>query len=105
MKITLRLDGKDKTFTQEFVPGRVFRRAIEIARKVDFSAIDVDTLDSLVDFVSEAFGKQFSVDQFYDGIDARKMIGTIMDSVNAIVSDASEAMGVDPNDPNSQRRT
>jgi hypothetical protein len=99
MKITLRIEGENKTFTQDFIPGRVFRKTLEMQKKLG-GKIDETTLDAMVDYVTEVFGKQFSSDQFYDGIDARKIIPTIIGCVNEIVSGASEAVGADPDDPN-----
>lgn len=100
MKITLRIDGKDKTFSTDFIPGRIFRQAIEISVKVDFRNLKPETLDTLVDFVVDAYNKQFTRDEFYDGIDARNFVTTILDTVNQITGSATDAIGADPNDPN-----
>jgi hypothetical protein len=104
MRISLKVDGQNKTFTADFIPGRVYRRAIEIHSEIDFRNMNPEVLDKMVDFVVEAYGSQFTRDQFYDGVDARKLIDTIVSTINAIIGDASEALGVDVSDPNSRQR-
>lgn len=100
MKITLRIEGTDKTFTQEFVSGRMFRKTLE-KQKLLKGGVDENALDSMVDYVVELFAAQFTQDQFYDGIRAQVMMDTIIGLVNEVVHGASEAVGADPSDPNS----
>lgn len=105
MRIALRIDGKEKEFKVDFISGRMFRRTIEMQklfrqRDDGKTVVDEAHLDSMVDYVVELFGRQFDRDQFYDGIDARKMLPTIVACINEVVSGASEAVGADPNDPN-----
>lgn len=102
MQITLRIDGQDKTFTQDFISGRMFRRAIELQKNFrDGGAnLDENTLDEMAGFVAEAYGKQFSIDQFYDGIQSDKLIPTVTQTINAVVGRSTKALGVDENDPN-----
>lgn len=104
MQITLKIDGQDKVFTTDFIPGRVYRRAIEIQAQVDFSNVTPETLDMLVDFTVEAHGGKFTRDEFYDGVDSRKLLSEIVNTINTIMSDASESLGVDASDPNSRQR-
>ena len=103
MQITLRINGQDKTFAQDFISGRMFRRTLEVSKLFQGGNIDEKTLDSVVDYIVELFGKQFTRDQFYDGIEAGKLIPTIIDCVNQVVGKSTEAIGADPSDPNSQK--
>lgn len=102
MKLTLLIDGKEKTFTQDFISGRMFRRTLEISKKFQDGQIDVETLDIAVDYVVELFGGQFTRDEFYDGIEAGKLIPTVVDCVNQVVGKATEAIGADA-DPNAKQ--
>lgn len=100
LSITLRQeDGSGKTYTQEFISGRMFRRTIEM-QKLLKSGVDVGTLDQLANYVCEVFGKQFTLDQLYDGVAAGRLIPTISDCINAVVSGASESIGASEADPN-----
>ncbi|CAM5794828.1 phage tail assembly chaperone G [Brevibacillus borstelensis] len=101
MQITLRIDGENQTFTQDFISGRMFRRAIEMQKHFqDGTKMDENTLDEMVGFVTEVYGKQFTIDQFYDGIHSNKLIATVTKTINAVVGRGTEALGVDESDPN-----
>lgn len=101
MQITLRVNGENKTYTTDFISARMFRRAIEMQGYFKSGAnLDEDTLDELVGFVVEAYGKQFSIDDFYDGIESAKLIPTITQTINAVVGKSVKALGTDANDPN-----
>lgn len=99
MKITLKINQKDNTFSQSFIPARVFRKTIEIQKQLQ-GEIDETILDSLVDFIVTLFGKQFSADDLYDGLDARNLINTAIKCVNEVVSGSSDAVGAEEVDPN-----
>lgn len=104
MKITLKIDGKDKDFTTDFISGRVLRRALEISNETNLSRISLDAMDKLVDFVVDVFGKQFTRDQFYDGIPAVGMMKQIISIINDIINSAADSVGADESDPNSQQK-
>ncbi|ASA96826.1 phage tail assembly chaperone G [Anoxybacillus flavithermus] len=94
MQVTLLIDGQEKTFTVPFVKARMFRRALELRKKYDFNNIDVEALDSIIAFIVELFNGQFTVDEFYDGIAADRLIPTISDCMNKVIGVAKT------NDPN-----
>ncbi|NEU29933.1 hypothetical protein GN156_03970 [bacterium LRH843] len=88
MKIILNIDGKDKTFVNDFVKGRIFRNALLLNKKLkdeggDFS---VELFDAMIEFVVSAFDKQFSVDEFWDGIEAHKLQDEVMRIFNEILN-------------------
>jgi len=99
MKITLKIEGQDKEFIQDFIPARMFRKTMEMQSKLT-KGVDEKALDSMAGYVVEMFGNQFTLDQFYDGLDARRMVPTITDTIKEIVGGASEALGADSNSPN-----
>lgn len=87
MKITLRINGEDKTFTNDFVQGRIFRNALELNKKLkENTEISVDLFDTLVEFVVITFGKQFTVDEFWDGVEAHKLQDEVMRVFNQVLS-------------------
>lgn len=100
MEITLRINGEHKTFTTDFISGRMFRRSIEMQKHFKSGTdLDEQTLDEMVGFVVDAYGKQFTIDQFYDGIPSDQLISTITKTINAVVGRVVRAAGSD-NDPN-----
>lgn len=104
MQITLRFEGPDreithKTFSQEFVSGRIFRKTLEM-QKLLGKGVDEDTLDIFVDYVVLLFGKQFTLDEFYDGIEASVIVDQIVKYIDEVIHGASKAVGADPSDPN-----
>lgn len=82
MRIVLRIDNEDKEFISDFIPGRVFREAVKAKSMLQNSdKLTDEELDKLVMLVVNTYGKQFTVDQFWDGIDARDVMTTIIDTV------------------------
>ncbi len=94
MELVLRIAGKKKTFVAPFISGRMLRRTIEIAKKTDFDNINEETLDTLVDYVVEVYGKQFTRDEFYDGIPVKQLTPTIIACMNEITSGTEERVRV-----------
>ncbi len=50
----------------------------------------------MVEYVVQVYGEQFTVDQYWDGIDARKFLLTTTDVINALVNETVEAAGANP---------
>lgn len=67
----------------------MLRRALEINSKLDLNNLDEVGLDNLIKFVCEVFNNEFSVDDFYDGIDIGEMIPTIQEVIEGVVGKAS----------------
>lgn len=70
MKITLRVDGKEKTFKNDFVEGIVFRKALELNKKIreGGSVAEVETYDEYIEFIVFAFGNQFTSEEAWKGL-------------------------------------
>lgn len=88
MQITLRIDGNNKTFTNDFVKARVFRNALKMNEKMreEGQNISVETFDELVSFVVNVFDGQFTIDDFYDGIQAGELQSEIMRVFNDVLN-------------------
>lgn len=91
MDITLKIKGKDKTFTAGFISARMVRRTIEVSQGVNFESISPDELDKLVDYIVELFGSQFTRDDVYDGLSSKELIPTITKCINEVVGQMGEA--------------
>ncbi|MGN7938499.1 phage tail assembly chaperone G [Metabacillus sp. 22489] len=71
MEITLKIDGKEKTFTQEFVPMKIHRKALEVEKYAKSEDMDeVELLDRRENLLVEIFDKQFTKEQLEDGLNA-----------------------------------
>lgn len=87
----------DKTYVMPKVKTRMLRRAIEISENINFNDLKLKDLDGLVDFVVELYGNKFSRDDFYDGLDADKLIETLNSSINGIVGNLGSKLNEFPN--------
>lgn len=71
MEITLRINGEDKTFTQEFVPMKFHRKALEIYNEQKSENLDAEkNLNKQLNLIVEIFEKQFTKDQIENGLNA-----------------------------------
>ena len=70
MKITLRIDGKDKEFLNDFVTARNYRKALEIHRNLEANPQikDEELLEDVLPFIVSVFAGQFTLDDLWDGI-------------------------------------
>lgn len=91
MEITLKIEGKDRTFTTDFISARMVRRTIEIARELNFENITPEELDSLMDYIVVLFGGQFTRDELYDGLPSQDLLPTIIGCINEVVGQVAEA--------------
>lgn len=99
MKIKLLIEQEEKTFSVPFITGRMFRKSIDMQKKLDGMEVDTKMLDEMADYVVDAFGSQFTQDQFYDGIEGKRIIPTVIEIVMEIMGKTSGAVGTNsPND-------
>ena len=77
MNITLKIDGKDKTFVNDFVSARLLRDALKLnenaAQKQQEGTHSITgQLDELAELVVKAFNNQFTLDELWDGLAIEK---------------------------------
>ena len=72
MELVLRINGKEKTMTSPFISGMTYKKYIALKEHVDYlkESPTIKQLDSLIQLIVEAFDKQFSVDEFYAGLNS-----------------------------------
>lgn len=87
----------NKAYVMPKVKTRMLRKAIEINENIDFSNMKTKDLDGLVDFIVELYGNKFTRDDFYDGLDADKLIETLNSSINGIVGNLGNKLNEFPN--------
>lgn len=90
MEIKLQIGDTEKTFVTGRPKGRAVRDAIKLAKNLDPKNISEQTLDEMVDYVVNAFGKQFTMDDFYDGIYGDEMIEVLTNTVRDVANGTSK---------------
>lgn len=71
MEITLRINGENKTFVQEFIPLKMYRKALEVEKYAQSENVDEEKLfDKRLNLIVEAFEKQFTKDELENGLNA-----------------------------------
>lgn len=88
MQIKLRIEGEEKTFTNDFVKARVFRNALKMNEKMrnEGTEISVETFDQMIGFVVNVFDNQFTVDDVWDGLEAGDLQPEIMRVFNNVLN-------------------
>lgn len=77
---------EQKTFVTNKVKARLVRSATEITQEVDFNNLTPQSLDKLIDFVCEVYKLKFTRDELYDGLDADKLIPTLLNTIQGITT-------------------
>ena len=71
MEITLRINGEDKTFVQDFVPLKLYRKALAVEKYALSKNVDEEKLfDKRLNLIVEAFNHQFTKDELENGLNA-----------------------------------
>ena len=86
-----------KTYVSHPPKARMVRKAIEISQNVNFNKLTPEELDVLVQFVVDIFGNKFTIDSVYDGLDADKLITTITECIQGVVSGTAAKIEEFPN--------
>ena len=89
----------EKTFMATEIKGRMIRKAVEFTKfkDADETAINVETLDEMVNFVVEVFGNQFTLDDVYDGIEVENIVPEMMRCIQEVVKRFSSKINSLPN--------
>jgi hypothetical protein len=88
----------EKTYIAPTPKARMVRKAIEMANKTNFSNLSVEEFDNLVSYVVDLYGKQFTIDELYDGLDADNLMPTIMECLNIVVGKVGAKLEEFPNE-------
>ena len=97
MEITLRVDNQPKKITQDFVSGRMFRRTLELEKawRERDQEDPIAELDLMADYVSEVFNRQFSPDEYLDGVKSHEAVSEFLRVKMEVQTGRYEAFGVD----------
>lgn len=92
MEIKLIIKDKEKTFVAGRPMGRIVRNAIEIMSKINLNNIGGEELDMIIDFTVDAYGKQFTRDQVYDGLYADELLSEMLKTISSITGATVEKL-------------
>ena len=92
MEIKLIINDKEKTFVAGRPMGRIVRSAIDILGKINMNNISGEELDMIIDFTVDAYGKQFTRDQVYDGPYADELLSEMLKTITAITRGTVEKL-------------
>jgi hypothetical protein len=84
------------TYTRTFVPWKLLKRAIKLAKGMNVENMTEESIDELSALVVDVFGDKFTVDQLDDSAD----VGQMMSVLTGIMS---IAQGPGPNPPPQKR--
>lgn len=86
MTLELIKNGNKEIYTTFFISGMMFRNALQIQRKLENNKFTVELLDELIGFVCNVFNNQFTVNEFYEGIDRKDIFKISNDILAKVIS-------------------
>lgn len=117
LKIKLRLSGETKEYTQDFISGYLFRRAVDLDDKRNKYMQEVlktqgdipaekqkALLDELYDFVSTVFDQKFTAEEYEKGADARQIIDQSWAIVHGIIGQVMEPLNQPDGNGNNKKK-
>jgi len=93
MRITL----NGETYIAPAPKGRMVRRAYELIGKISMTEPRTQDMDDLVTYTVDLFGGQFTVDEFYDGIEAKELWPTLSYFLRLLLGRIEEKLDRLPN--------
>jgi hypothetical protein len=70
------------TYSRAFVPWRILKAAVRLAKSFDVNNMSEDDVDALAALVVEAFGNRFSVEDLNNGADVTEMVAVLQMIIN-----------------------
>jgi len=80
------------TYSRAFVPWRILKAAVRMAKNFDVNNMDEEDIDALSALVVETFGNKFSVEDLNNGADVTEMVAILQMIIN-------KARGLLPSNP------
>lgn len=81
MQITLNIEGKEKTFESGFVPALHYREYLKLSKEMDFRKMTEKDYDDLIGLMTKTYNTQFTVDEFWNGVDVAKLDSVIAEYI------------------------
>ena len=98
MKIVLRIDGEDKTFTNDFVSAYDVRKAAEINRGILNGELDeYNVEEKIIDFVVNLFGNRFTTEEALKGTRGEDFVSVFIGIYRHVLNLGTESKGGNDN--------
>jgi len=96
MEIKLDIKGKEKLFVTGMIKARLVRKSIELTQNINYENLSPEELDKLVDFVCEVYNDKFTRDEFWDGINADKLLPTFSETIKGLTDGVTSRLNTFP---------
>jgi hypothetical protein len=89
----------DKEYVMPRPKARAIRDTLKFLNdtKINYANVKPEDLDNIVGYISDVFGKQFTSDDVYDGLDANDINPKFNECVDAIISNLGLHLNKFPN--------
>ena len=86
-KIELMIDGEYKTFHSPFASARNVYKAQDLFKRLDEEENEKEVVEDIIAFLAkDIYQDQFTVDQFWDGIEASDFIEEIQNQLLSVIT-------------------
>lgn len=85
LSIELMINGEKKVFTTSFISAKKLRKTLAISEKIGKTLTPKD-LDEIVEYEVDLYNNQFTVDEFYDGVDASVILKKAVEDINNVIN-------------------
>lgn len=88
--MSIRINNKD--YSLGAVKARMFRKAIALTDEINLDNIKAKDLDDMVNFMVEAYGNQFTLDDVYDGMDSSDLMTALTECITQVVGGVTKKL-------------
>ncbi|MBG9657095.1 phage tail assembly chaperone G [Cytobacillus firmus] len=89
----MKIELLEKVYVAPRPKARLFREALVITQERDLNNITPDVLDDLLQYVCDAFGNQFTIDDIYDGYASTDLIDLVTETIVYVIGDKATVEG------------
>lgn len=95
----IKIKLNDKEYIMPRPKARVIRDTLAFLNdtKINYANVKPEDLDKIAEYICDTFGKQFSIDDVYDGLDAKDIKPKFDECVNAVISNLGLHLNKIPN--------
>lgn len=91
MKITLKINGEEKTFIAPFVSARRLKETLALSGKVQ-GGYNEAIMDDVGEYMVNIYGNQFSLDDLLDGYPADEFFNKALEDMERVIGNFGEKL-------------